>query len=249
MEAIGALLVLFSFGVFLWAVVGLINPVWARLPHRMMSVAVWALSAVLAVAGSSLLPSDDSTEGTESGVGVSAPSNPATESEPTPNFNSGTASDDSTEGTESGVGVSAPSNPAAESELTPNFNSGTAVAQDSFSGRSPTCGPIHGQTQQDLRNVEAFCSAGIPAELGVEGAEGMGSLLWIKIPRPVANVIRAMDSLDSERLILNWMRRWKQLSGSRVVTITVEWQGIEIAVGQTTASFFGGAEDEVTIRR
>ena len=214
MEAIGALLVLFSFGVFLWAVVGLINPVWARLPHRMMSVAVWALSAVLAVAGSSLLPSDDSTEGTESGVGVSAPSNPA-----------------------------------AESELTPNFNSGTAVAQDSFSGRSPTCGPIHGQTQQDLRNVEAFCSAGIPAELGVEGAEWMGSLLWIKIPRPVANVIRAMDSLDSERLILNWMRRWKQLSGSRVVTITVEWQGIEIAVGQTTASFFGGAEDEVTIRR
>ena len=85
MEAIGAILVLFSFGVFLWAVVGLINPVWARLPHRMMSVAVWALSAVLAVAGSSLLPSDDSTEGTESGVGVSAPaSNPATESEPPP---------------------------------------------------------------------------------------------------------------------------------------------------------------------
>ena len=82
MEVIGTILVLLSLGVFLWAVVGLINPVWARLPHRKMSVAVWALSAVLAVAGGSLLPSDDSTEGTESGVGVSAPaSNQATESE------------------------------------------------------------------------------------------------------------------------------------------------------------------------
>ena len=77
MEVIGTILVLLSLGVFLWAVVGLINPVWARLPHRKMSVAVWALSAVLAVAGGSLLPSDDSTD-----VGVSAPaSNPATESE------------------------------------------------------------------------------------------------------------------------------------------------------------------------
>ena len=64
MEVIGTILVLLSRGVFLWAVVGLINPVWARLPHRKMSVAVWALSVVLAVAGGSLLPSDDSTEGT-----------------------------------------------------------------------------------------------------------------------------------------------------------------------------------------
>ena len=70
---------LLSIGVFLWAVVGLINPGWARLPHRKMSIAVWALSAVLAVAGGSLLPSDDSTEGTESGVGIRAPArNPAT---------------------------------------------------------------------------------------------------------------------------------------------------------------------------
>ena len=78
----GMILVTASVAVFVWAVVGLINPGWARLPHRKMSIAVWALSAVLAVAGGSLLPSDDSTEGTESGVGVSAPaSNQATESE------------------------------------------------------------------------------------------------------------------------------------------------------------------------
>ena len=78
----GMILVTASVAVFVWAVVGLINPGWARLPHRKMSIAVWALSAVLAVAGGSLLPSDDSTEGTENGVGVSAPtSNQATESE------------------------------------------------------------------------------------------------------------------------------------------------------------------------
>ena len=70
MEAFGNFLVLLSFGVFLWAVVGLINPAWARLPHRMMSVAVWALSVVLAVTGSSLSPSDDTgaaTSATSSG--------------------------------------------------------------------------------------------------------------------------------------------------------------------------------------
>ncbi len=68
MAGIGTILVFLSFGVFLWAVVGLINPTWAQLPHRKMSVAVWALSVVLAVAGGSLLPSDDSTEGTDSGM-------------------------------------------------------------------------------------------------------------------------------------------------------------------------------------
>ena len=70
MEVLGSILVLLSFGVFLWAVVWLINPSWARLPHRKMSVAVWVLSVVPVVAGSSLLPSGDSTKGsTDSSVG------------------------------------------------------------------------------------------------------------------------------------------------------------------------------------
>ena len=120
-----------------------------------------------------------------------------------------------------------------------------AAAQDSFSGRSPTCGPINGQTQQDLQNVRQFCSAGIPSDLSVEGAYATGSLLWIKIPRSTANIFRALDSLDSESVMLNWMKAWKQLSGSRAVTVYLEWQEIEIAKGETT--LFSG--DKVTIRR
>ena len=45
--------------------------------------------------------------------------------------------------------------------------------------------------------------------------------------------------------MLNWMKAWKQLSGSRAVTVYLEWQEIEIAKGETT--LFSG--DKVTIRR
>ena len=126
-----------------------------------------------------------------------------------------------------------------------------AVAQDSFSGRSPTCGPINGETQQDLKNVEKFCEAMIPDELApgveaVESAYAMGSTLWLKVTRPMADGIRRLDSLDAERLIRNWMRVWQQLSDSHSVTVTAEWQDIEIAVGQT---LFGSGGDEVTIHR
>ena len=65
LAVIGNILVFLSFGVFLWAVVGLINPAWARLPHRKISIAGLALSAWLAVAGCGPLPSDDSTGGTD----------------------------------------------------------------------------------------------------------------------------------------------------------------------------------------
>ena len=95
------------------------------------------------------------------------------------------------------------------------------------------CGHIGGKTQQDLRNVEEFCSVGITTG-ATEGAYAMGSLLWIKLTRPMADQIRAADSLDAESLVRSWMRRWKQLSGSRSVTVTVEWREIEIAKGETT---------------
>ena len=49
METIGAVAGLLSLGVFLWAVVGLINPGWARLPNRWASVKVWFVSVVLFV--------------------------------------------------------------------------------------------------------------------------------------------------------------------------------------------------------
>ncbi len=115
---------------------------------------------------------------------------------------------------------------------------------DSFSGRSPKCGPVIGKTQQDLRNVEEFCSVGIPAG-AVEGAYAMGSLLWIKITRPMADQLRAANSLDAESLVRNWMRGWKQLSKSKAVTVTIEWRDIEIAKGETTLL----SGDKVTIHR
>ena len=52
------------------------------------------------------------------------------------------------------------------------------------------------------------------------------------------------DRLTSEQVVLNWMRGWKQLSGSSSVTVTVEWGDVQIAKGQTT--LFSG--DKVTFR-
>ena len=71
----------------------------------------------------------------------------------------------------------------------------------------------------------------------------MESLLWVKVSRPMAEQMLA-DRLTSEQVVLNWMRGWKQLSGSSSVTVTVEWEDVQIAKGQTT--LFSG--DKVTFR-
>ena len=135
----GMILVTASVAVFVWAVVGLINPGWARLPHRKMSIAVWALSAVLAVAGGSLLPSDDSTEGTESGVGVSAPvSNQATESE--------------SEATESELPPAPAPAPAAPLTLLSLSGSDTGVGFHTVEGQ------VRNTTDANLENVMAVVS-------------------------------------------------------------------------------------------
>ena len=55
-------LLIVSFVVFLWAVVGLIQPRWARLPHRLASVGVWAVSVVLLLLGGSMLPEVEEVE-------------------------------------------------------------------------------------------------------------------------------------------------------------------------------------------
>ena len=47
----GMILVTASVAVFVWAVVGLIRPTWARLPSRAASVGVWVLSVVLFIIG------------------------------------------------------------------------------------------------------------------------------------------------------------------------------------------------------
>ncbi len=123
--------------------------------------------------------------------------------------------------------------PARHRAVPPPHRAG--AAQDSFSGRSPTCGPINGKTQQDLENVEEFCSRGI-VDGTIEGAYAMGSLLWLKVTRPMAAEIRGADSRDVEKVVLMWMKGWKQLSGSESVTVSVEWQDVEIATGQTLLS-------------
>ena len=60
----GIILVTASVAVFVWAVVGLIRPTWARLPSRAASVGVWFLSVVLFIIGGALMP-DSTPEQTE----------------------------------------------------------------------------------------------------------------------------------------------------------------------------------------
>ena len=113
--------------------------------------------------------------------------------------------------------------------------------RDSFSGTSSTCGPIVGETQRELANVRKFCEA-VPDGVAV-GAYAVGPLLWVKVSRPMAEQMQ-QDRLSTENAVLAWMGIWKQLSGSLAVTVTVEWEAVEIAKGDTT--LFGG--DKVTVR-
>ena len=76
------------------------------------------------------------------------------------------------------------------------------------------------------------------------GAYAMDSLLWIKIPKSIADAFLA-DRLMAEQLIKVWMKGWKQESGRQTVTIYVEWGDVEIARGETT--IFSG--DKITIKR
>ena len=70
----GMILVTASVAVFVWAVVGLIRPTWARLPSRAASVGVWVLSVVLFIIGGALMP--DSTPEQTKQSAASAPASP-----------------------------------------------------------------------------------------------------------------------------------------------------------------------------
>ena len=67
----GDFLLLVSLAVYVWAVVGLVNPQVAKLPKRISSVGIWILSLVLAGACASL-SSDDPSE-SEEAAAESAP--------------------------------------------------------------------------------------------------------------------------------------------------------------------------------
>ena len=102
------------------------------------------------------------------------------------------------------------------------------------------CGPISGDKQKDLQNVKTFCD---PLPKGViVGVSAMEMLLWVKVNRASADLLR-LDPLTTKQLVLNWMKLWKQISESSVVTVEVGWNDVEIASGQT--GVFSG--DKVTI--
>ena len=61
METISRVLGLLSLGVYLWAVVGLINPAWAKLPNRWASVKVWLVAVLLLFVGYGLHEDGDTT--------------------------------------------------------------------------------------------------------------------------------------------------------------------------------------------
>ena len=79
----------------------------------------------------------------------------------------------------------------------------------------------------------AFCET-LPGNTAV-GAYASESQLWVQVGRSMADQLRA-DQLAAERLVLSWMKAWKQLSGSQSVTVIVKWGDIRMATGQTTPS-------------
>ena len=119
---------------------------------------------------------------------------------------------------------------------------GTAHSEQSFTGTSPTCGSISGQSRRDLRNVQSFCEIAISGRDFSEGAYAAKSLLWVKVTADIAAVMMNHPR-DTERLVRLWMTGWKELSRSRAVTVTVLWRNTQVAKGQAT--LFRG--DQVTV--
>ena len=61
MEALGAILGLSSFVVFLWAAVGLFSPQRAKLSGRAQAVGLWVVSVIMFAVGAALMPEDPPT--------------------------------------------------------------------------------------------------------------------------------------------------------------------------------------------
>ena len=116
-----------------------------------------------------------------------------------------------------------------------------AAETKSYSGTSPTCGQIIGDTPETLEALRSFCEH-VP-EGAVIGAYAIDMLLYVKVDRDMALALLA-DTLSLEQIVLLWMKGWKLESENSIVTVTIEWGDVEVAKGQSTA--FRG--DQVTIR-
>ena len=108
-----------------------------------------------------------------------------------------------------------------------------------------SCERTVGGSSQDLKNVKTFCSLAIAkeSESFIPRVVANQSILTIHVNRTMALTMKR-GSLDTKRAVLGWMKMWRQITGHRVVSVYVEWEGVAIATGDF--SLFGGG-DRVTI--
>jgi hypothetical protein len=132
--------------------------------------------------------------------------------------------------------------PATVPSTTPPVQTSAAPSRPT-SDHSPNCGEISGDTAADLEHLKAFCAQIVPKDLGVIGARASEMLLWIQVPRRLADYMR-LDHLTTEQVVKKWMANWKVQSGSVSVVVYVMWGDVEVAKGDT--SIFSG--DVVTIK-
>ncbi len=118
-----------------------------------------------------------------------------------------------------------------------------ALAFQLFTSPSPTCIQVIGKTTKERDNALDFCAKGVKPGL-VVGVMVNETLVYIKVTRLTVDAFQ-YDRLTAEQIVLNWMKAWKAYSGSKVITVYVEWGDVEIARGETT--IFNG--DQVTIKR
>ena len=81
----GGFLLAIAVIVFLWAVVGIIRPAWARLPGRMAAVGVWIASVVLFGLAGSMLPDQPSSPSQSNSSSSARPAPAARPPAPQPN--------------------------------------------------------------------------------------------------------------------------------------------------------------------
>ena len=88
-----------------------------------------------------------------------------------------------------------------------------------------------GQTQQDLANLERFCSH-VPTGFATY-AYSAKLVLSIGVPHEIADYMVDV-SWKTEILMESYLALWKEISDSDSVMVYIEWEGEEIAGGFTS---------------